>query len=76
MTPENIKKWRDRLGLSQPQMARYIGIPESTYIKWETGRREPPAIAERAFELLGMLEASGHPHAARRKQEAKEDNDG
>jgi transcriptional regulator with XRE-family HTH domain len=40
----NIKKYREKLGLSQDQLARKAGIPYSTYIKIESGYTLNPSI--------------------------------
>lgn len=42
--PRNIKKYREKLGLSQDQLARKAGIPYSTYIKIESGYTLNPSI--------------------------------
>jgi len=42
--PRNIKKYREKLGLSQDQLARKAGIPYSTYIKIESGYTINPSI--------------------------------
>ena len=40
----NIKKYRQKSGLSQDQLARKAGIPYSTYLKIETGYTPNPSI--------------------------------
>jgi putative transcriptional regulator len=47
IAPANIKAIRQRLGKSQAQFARMIGVSVSTLQKWEQGRRRPegPACA-------------------------------
>jgi len=42
--PRNIKKYREKLGLSQDQLARKADIPYSTYIKIESGHTLNPSI--------------------------------
>lgn len=41
---KNIKKHREKLGLSQDQMARKADIPYSTYLKIESGYTPNPSI--------------------------------
>ena len=36
------KELRERLGLSQNKFAMEMGIPVSTYRKWEQGKSRPP----------------------------------
>lgn len=43
--PADIKRIRERLGLSQSQFALLIGISVSTLQNWEQGRREPEGPA-------------------------------
>ena len=40
----NIKKQRQKSGLSQDQLARKAGIPYSTYLKIESGYTPNPSI--------------------------------
>lgn len=41
---KNIKKLREKAGLSQDQTARKAGIPYSTYLKIENGVTPNPSI--------------------------------
>ncbi len=52
---ENIKKHRQRLGLSQDQLARKASIPYSTYLKIESGYTPNPSIQA----VLNIAEALG-----------------
>lgn len=36
-----LKQFRTSRGLTQKQMAEYIGVARTTYQSWETGRRNP-----------------------------------
>jgi len=40
----NIKKFRQKSGLSQDQLARKAGIPYSTFLKIESGYTSNPSI--------------------------------
>jgi len=40
---ENIKKYREKIGLTQRQLAERIGIDPSTVAYWEMGRGAPNA---------------------------------
>ena len=40
----NIKKFRQKFGLSQDQLARKAGIPYSTFLKIESGYTSNPSI--------------------------------
>ena len=48
---------RQRLVLTKPRMAAYLGVPVATYQSWEMGVREPSASALRLLDVLGIVEA-------------------
>ncbi len=58
MTPENLKAWRTRLTLGEAGMAAYLGVPVTTYRKWENGTRNPDAAPLRLFAVLQLIEAN------------------
>ena len=51
----NIKKFRQKSGLSQDQLARKAGIPYSTFLKIESGYTPNPSIQA----VLNIAEALG-----------------
>jgi len=48
LTPTEIRKRRSELGLSQPQLARFLDVSVSTLSRWETGGQ----IQQRAMDKL------------------------
>ncbi len=53
MTPETLKAWRERLGLSQIAAAGILGCCLKTWWNWEHGRSKIPghlALALAAME--------------------------
>jgi transcriptional regulator with XRE-family HTH domain len=61
--PALVKSLRERLGLTQEQFAREVGVAFSTVNQWENGRRHPhPFLLERLRE---MEAASGEDSAGR-----------
>ena len=56
LKPEQIKKLRQRLRVSQPVFARYLNTSESTIEKWETGAKQPSGMALR---LLAVVQRHG-----------------
>lgn len=48
-----LKAERIRLGLTQPEMGRLVGMTKSAQIKWENGRAFPNAEALAAFARVG-----------------------
>lgn len=41
INPDRLRKLRDNSGLTQPELAKRIGIDTSTISRWEKGSREP-----------------------------------
>lgn len=66
MTPKEIKKIREKIGLSQPEMARAMGLTDRdgrvvvrTWQKWEYGERFPNAAARQMMAALVWLKNNG-----------------
>ncbi len=51
---ENLKAARKEAGLTQKQVANFLGVVESCYANWEQGRSEPNVQMIR--ELLKVLD--------------------
>lgn len=53
MTPNDLKQWRERLGLTQEQAAALLGVSRPTYQRYEYGtifnRTVPRTIAAAAY---------------------------
>lgn len=46
MTPDDLRAWQLRLGMTQPEAASALGVPSPTYFGWVQGRRSiPPMVA-------------------------------
>jgi putative transcriptional regulator len=56
MTPEQVSTIRNKLGLSQVQLAQLLGVHPLTVSKWERGRLEP--TPHQAALLESFLKAS------------------
>lgn len=51
----NLKRAREKAGLSCPALAREIGVAASTVRGWESGNVDPSLdLAERACQRLGI----------------------
>jgi predicted ATPase/DNA-binding CsgD family transcriptional regulator/DNA-binding XRE family transcriptional regulator len=62
-----LRLLRGRLGLSQEQLARRLGVSFATVNRWESGRTQPSARARRALaELEAAASAAAEPPAAQR----------
>ncbi len=52
-----VKRLRDRMGLTQEQFAREVGVTFSTVNLWENGRRRPqPYLLRRLLEIEASFE--------------------
>jgi transcriptional regulator with XRE-family HTH domain len=52
-----VKRLRDRMGLTQEQFAREVGVTFSTVNLWENGHRRPqPYLMKRLLEMEASLE--------------------
>ena len=61
--PALVKSLRERLGLTQEQFAREVGVAFSTVNQWENGHRHPqPFLLKR----LGEMEAASGKGSVRR----------
>jgi DNA-binding transcriptional regulator YiaG len=65
MSPEEIKKLRQALQLTQQQLANKIGARQHTVARWETGVNEPKGAYAM---LLRQLSASVKRRRDRKKQ--------
>ena len=54
--PEEIKRIREGVHVSQPVFARYMNTSESTVQKWEAGTKRPSGMA---LKLLAVVEKHG-----------------
>ncbi len=52
MTPEELKKIRAVLELTQGQLAEELGVARNTVARWEMGARKIPEPAARLVERL------------------------
>lgn len=54
--PEHIRALESRLGLTEPQAAKYLGVPVTTYRKWRNGTRKPGSVVGRLLVVLLLIE--------------------
>jgi len=47
-----MRKLRERLGLSQQQLAGRVGVARATVTRWENGTRRPSRVAELALQNI------------------------
>ena len=58
-TSNLLREIRQRLGMSQPEFARRLGVPGSRYRNWEYGAANPPAEIVRAARKMEGPQVSG-----------------
>jgi DNA-binding transcriptional regulator YiaG len=52
LSPEAIRAYRAKRGLSQEGLARLIGCSWTTIAAWEAGRRRPTGLYAKALERV------------------------
>lgn len=52
MTPEALRSWRERLGLSQYKAAEQLGCSRNAYIGWESGKNRVPLYIALACQAI------------------------
>jgi putative transcriptional regulator len=50
--PDDVRRVRGLLGMSQALFARFLGVDENTVRSWEQGNRPPSAIARRFMDEI------------------------
>ena len=51
LSPEEIRRGREALGLSQEQFARYLQVAPETLARWETGGQTPQHSMDRLMRI-------------------------
>jgi transcriptional regulator with XRE-family HTH domain len=59
MTPQELKKWREKNGYSQSQLAKALGVITISVSRWERGVREIPSFLHLALLGLGCMGKKG-----------------
>lgn len=52
MSPEEIKKLRETLGLSVRAFAKGAGVAHTTVVRWENGTNSPKGLQRERLERL------------------------
>ncbi len=52
MTPEALKQVRAKLGLTQMELAKQLGVARNTVNRWEMGQRRIAPMVERLIKTL------------------------
>lgn len=59
MTAQEIKELRQRLKLTQQELADELGVARLTVIRWETGQKRPSSLALRQLTRLDQNAKKG-----------------
>lgn len=54
MSPQEMKRRREALGLTQAQLARELGLDSITVSRYERGVHPIPRTVELAFEMIEL----------------------
>lgn len=60
--PIDLKSWRERLGLSQEQLAEKLKVARNTVNRWENGKRAIPEFLDLALETVERKISESKPH--------------
>lgn len=52
MTPQELRRIRKNLSLTQEQLAERLGVTRVTIARWETGARRIPELAARLVKRI------------------------
>ena len=52
VSPNEVRRTRERIGLSQDRFAAAIGVSASTLRKWEQGQRQPTGAAKTLLKVM------------------------
>ena len=55
MTPEQLKRIRGRLKMTQVKLAEALGVRRVTVARWEIGNRGIPEPTARLIRFIGMV---------------------
>jgi len=68
-----VKRLRERMGLTQEQFAREVGVTFSTVNLWENGHRRPqPYLLKRLLEMEASLGEEGSPEKKQGRKPKRE----
>jgi transcriptional regulator with XRE-family HTH domain len=67
----DVAALRERLGLSQEELARMLGVRQQTVSDWETGRHEPRGASLRVLSMASRLTPVEQPARAAAKPGAR-----
>ena len=70
MTKDELKKWRMKLGMTQPQLAELLGYARWAVIKWEQGTNPVPKWLDIIRAVKAIETLTGERNGKRTKGNA------
>jgi DNA-binding transcriptional regulator YiaG len=67
MTPKQVKSLRKKLGITQSELARKLGVGRSAVNNWERGSQSPLPMAVKFMKLLLQLHKEGYEYEQKEK---------
>jgi DNA-binding XRE family transcriptional regulator len=64
MTPQRLRQWRQKLGLTQGEMAQRLSVGLRTYHRWEREGNIPPVIGL-ALRQIEQVRRKEYPSESR-----------
>jgi DNA-binding transcriptional regulator YiaG len=68
MSPDDLKKWREKTGYSQGRLARVLGVDVMTVSRWERGIMQVPPFLKWALAYIEIRGDEVQPQAKRKRQ--------
>jgi DNA-binding transcriptional regulator YiaG len=75
MRPEDLRKWRERTGYSQGQLARVLEVDVMTVSRWERGIMQAPSYLKWALTYLELKGEELKPPLKRKRKRKKGENE-
>ncbi len=67
MQPKQVTALRKKLGLTQAELARRLGVNRAAVCQWEHGKQKPLELAVKFMELLEWLHDRGIEYGQQEK---------
>ena len=72
MSPKDLRKWREKTGYSQGQLARVLGVDVMTVSRWERGIMQVPSFLKWALAYIELKGEELKPPLKRKRKERRE----
>jgi len=69
MSPDDLKRWREKTGYSQGRLARVLGVDVMTVSRWERGIMQVPSFLKWALAYIELKGEEIEPQTKRKRKE-------